>query len=373
MKRALFIDRDGTLVVEPSEDKQLDSLDKLEFVSGVFRGMYRLRQLPDFELVMVSNQDGLGTASFPEEDFHPPHNKMLRAFENEGISFDAIHIDPSLPEEHSVMRKPRTGMLTSYLDGSYDLQGSWVIGDRLTDLELARNLGCGGILLGPDDIMDDVKEAGLEGSLALLTESWDEIATFVSSRQRFALVERQTSETKVRVALSLDGEGHYLVDSGLKFFDHMLEQLGRHGDFDLELKVQGDLEVDEHHTIEDTALALGEAFDKALGDKRGIGRYAFTLPMDDAQARVVLDLGGRPWFRWDAEFRRERVGDMPTEMFMHFFKSFSDQARCNLHMEVDGENEHHKIEALFKAFARALKAAVKQDGQMKLPTTKGSL
>ena len=373
MKRVLFIDRDGTLIKEPPADYQVDSLEKLEFMPGVFRNLFKIRQFTDFQLVVVSNQDGLGTASFPEADFRKPHEKFLEAFRNEGVEFDAMHIDPSLPEENSPMRKPRTGMLTSYLEGDYDLEHSYVIGDRLTDMELARNLGCKGILLGGEGVLEEVKEAGLE-SIAMICSDWDQIHKTIRSRLRSSEVTRRTNETDIRVRLSLDGEGQAEIKTGLGFFDHMLEQLGRHGGMDLEIEVKGDLQVDEHHTIEDTALALGEAFDLALGSRRGIDRYAFVLPMDDSLATVALDFGGRPWLRWKAAFKREKIGDMPTEMFFHFFKSFSDAARCNLSMEVDGQNEHHMREVLFKALDRALGKAVKLDpDNNRLPSTKGTL
>ena len=373
MKRILFIDRDGTLIKEPPSDYQVDSLDKLEFMPGVFRNLFKLRQHTDFELVVVSNQDGLGTPSFPEKDFRAPHEKFLEAFRNEGVEFDAVHIDPSLPEENSPNRKPRTGMLTGYLEGDYDLENSYVIGDRLTDMELARNLGSRGILLDNEGMREEISEAGLD-SIAQICSNWDQIYRTIRSRLRSAEVRRKTSETEIRVRLSLDGEGQAKINTGLGFFDHMLEQLGRHGGMDLEIQVEGDLRVDEHHTIEDTALALGEAFQQALGTKRGIERYAFVLPMDDSLATVAVDFGGRPWLRWKADFKREKIGDMPTEMFFHFFKSFSDAARCNLSMEVEGRNEHHMIEGLFKAFARALRQAVKLDPDSnRLPSTKGKL
>ena len=363
MKKVLFIDRDGTLIKEPPQDYQVDSLEKLEFMPGVFRNLHKLRYFTDFELVVVSNQDGLGTDAFPTEDFRIPHEKFLEAFRNEGVEFDDIHIDPSLPEENSPNRKPRTGMLGRYLEGGYDLENSYVIGDRLTDMELARNLGTRGILLGSE-----------EKAAEFVFQDWDQIYQFIRSQLRRAAVKRSTNETDIYVELSLDGEGRTEISTGLGFFDHMLDQLGRHGGFDLKIQVKGDLQVDEHHTIEDTAIALGEAFLKALGSKRGIERYAFVLPMDDSLATVAVDFGGRPWIRWDAEFRREMVGDMPTEMIYHFFKSFSDAAKCNLSMELKGQNEHHKIEGLFKAFARAVGQAVKLDpNNNQLPSTKGML
>jgi imidazoleglycerol-phosphate dehydratase/histidinol-phosphatase len=364
MKKVLFIDRDGTLIKEPPVDYQVDSLEKLEFMPGVFRNLYKLRSFTDFELVVVSNQDGLGTDAFPEEDFRAPHEKFLEAFRNEGVEFDAIHMDPSLPEENSPMRKPRTGMLTSYTEGEYDLENSYVIGDRITDMELARNLGARGILIGNEQA----------ANAEVMCSDWDQVYSYIRTRQRRAEVKRKTNETEIQVALSLDGEGLTEISTGMGFFDHMLDQLGRHGGLDLEVQVKGDLHVDEHHTIEDTAIALGEAFLQALGNKRGIERYAFVLPMDDSLASVAIDFGGRPWIKWSAEFKREKIGDMPTEMFYHFFKSFSDAAKCNLNMEVKGQNEHHMIEGLFKAFARAVGKAVKLDPESnRLPTTKGML
>lgn len=374
-KRALFIDRDGTLVKEPPVDYQLDSLEKLEFYPKVIRNLYFIRQRLDFELVMVSNQDGLGTASFPEATFWPPHNLMLKTLEGEGIVFDAIHIDPSLPEENSPNRKPRTGMLARYLDGSYDLAGSFVIGDRPTDMELAKNLGAGGIWLRDPEGAE--KELGAYPSTLaprLITDDWDRIAEFLFAGERRATVQRTTRETDIYVSLCLDGTGKTDISTGLGFFDHMLDQIGKHSGIDLAIRTRGDLEVDEHHTIEDTALALGEALGKALGDKRGIERYGYALPMDDCLCSVALDFGGRPWLVWDAEFRREKIGEMPTEMFLHFFKSLSDAARMNLNIKAEGTNEHHKIEGIFKALARSLKMAVRRDiYHYELPSTKGSL
>ena len=375
MKRALFIDRDGTLVKEPPVDYQLDSLEKLEFYPGVFRNLYFIRKHLDFELVMVSNQDGLGTPSFPEETFLPAHNKMLKALEGEGIVFDDILIDRSFPEDNSPCRKPRTGMLGRYLSGEYDLAGSYVIGDRLTDIQLARNLGAKGIWLRSDDeeAQHLLKE---EPSLspALITDSWDRVTEFLFAGERRAVVKRTTKETDILVELNLDGKGKTDITTGLGFFDHMLEQIGKHSGMDLVVHVKGDLNVDEHHTIEDTAIALGEALLKALGDKRGIERYGYCLPMDDCLCSVALDFGGRPWLVWDAEFRREKVGDMPTEMFLHFFKSLSDAARMNLNIKAEGTNEHHKIEGIFKAFARSVKMAIRRDiYKYELPSTKGLL
>ncbi len=375
-KRALFIDRDGTLVKEPPVDYQLDSLEKLEFVPKVMRNLAFIRERLDFELVMVSNQDGLGTASFPEETFWPPHNLMLKTLAGEGVVFDDIRIDPSFPEENSPNRKPRTGMLTAYMDGSYDLENSFVIGDRLTDMELARNLGAKGIWLrtAGAEADQELRSYPVALSPVLVTDDWDKIAEFLFAGERRASVRRVTKETDIYVEWNLDGRGKTEISTGLGFFDHMLEQIGKHSGTDLTVRVKGDLEVDEHHTIEDTALALGEAIRKALGDKRGIERYGYCLPMDDCLCQVALDFGGRPWLVWDAEFRREKVGDMPTEMFLHFFKSLSDAALMNLNIRAEGTNEHHKIEGIFKALARAIKMAIRRDiYRFELPSTKGTL
>lgn len=374
MKKALFIDRDGTLIAEPPVTYQVDTLEKLEFIPGVFRSMYAIRRFTDFELVLVSNQDGMGTEAYPEESFRLVHDRFLKAFENEGVVFDAQHIDPTLPEENAPTRKPGTAMLTSYLQGDYDLESSWVIGDRLTDLQLAVNLGCKAIWFQPEEKKNELAGSGYESSCLLVSDNWDRISGFLRSMARKATVTRQTNETAIRVELSLDGTGRSDITTGLGFFDHMLDQLARHGSMDLVIKVKGDLEVDEHHTIEDTALALGEAFRKALGNKRGLNRYGFTLPMDDALASVAVDLGGRPWLIWDVEFHREKIGDFPTEMFFHFFKSFSDAALCNLNIKAEGRNEHHLAEAVFKAFSKALKqAAGTETGADELPSTKGVL
>lgn len=374
-KRVLFIDRDGTLVVEPPVDYQLDSLEKLEFMPGVFRNLNFIARNLDFERVIVTNQDGLGTPSFPMETFLPAHEKMLRAFENEGITFDDIIIDRTFEHEHQPTRKPGTALLGKYMTDDYDLENSFVIGDRITDMLLARNLGAKGILLQPYATGQQwVDDAGLGDTCILITDSWDRIAEFLRAGSRKATVVRTTSETDIRITLDLDGNGRADISTGLGFFDHMLEQISRHSGIDLEIHVKGDLHVDEHHTIEDTALALGEALHKALGDKRGIERYGFMLPMDDCNCTVALDFGGRPWLVWEAEFRRERIGDMPTEMFLHFFKSLSDAARMNLYIKAEGLNEHHKIEGIFKALARALKAAVRRDiFRFTLPSTKGTL
>ncbi len=372
--RVIFLDRDGTLIKEPSDDYQLDSLEKLEFTPGVFRNLYRLRQYTGYELVVVSNQDGMGTASFPEVDFRLPHDKFITAFSNEGVEFDAVHIDPSLLEDQSPNRKPRTGMLTGYMEGDYDLENSFVIGDRITDIELAKNLGARGIMYGGEGMKKELSKRGLSEHTSLVSDDWDHIYRFIRSDIRRSKVKRVTGETEISVELSLDGEGRTEISTGLGFLDHMLEQLGRHGGVDLMVKATGDLNVDEHHTIEDTAITLGEAFLEALGNKRGIERYAFVLPMDDALASVAMDFGGRPWIEWQVEFKRERIGDVPTEMFFHFFKSFSDAARCNLNIKATGNNEHHMIESVFKGFAKAIRMAVMLDPDSnRLPTTKGKL
>ena len=375
MKRALFIDRDGTLVIEPPVDYQLDSLEKLVFYPKVFRNLYFIRKQLDFEFVMVTNQDGLGTDSFPEDTFWPAHDKMLKTLEGEGIRFDDILIDRSFPEENSPNRKPRTGMLGRYLSGEYDLANSYVIGDRLTDMQLAANLGAKGIWLRPDDV--EARQLLTENtaiSPVLITDDWDQITEYLFAGERRATIRRTTKETDIFVEVNLDGHGRTEISTGLGFFDHMLDQIGKHSGIDLTVRVKGDLEVDEHHTIEDTAIALGEALLKALGDKRGIERYGYCLPMDDCLCSVALDFGGRPWLVWDAAFHREKVGDMPTEMFLHFFKSLSDAARMNLNIKAEGTNEHHSIEGIFKALARSIKMAIRRDiYRYELPSTKGAL
>ncbi len=373
-KRVLFIDRDGTLIREPATDYQVDSLEKLVFMPEVFRALFAICSQLDYEIVMVTNQDGLGTSSFPEADFWPAQNKMTETFRNEGIVFEEVFIDKSMPADNAPTRKPGTAMLGKYLGGGYDLENSFVIGDRLTDIQLAANLGAKGILYMPFNSADEIEASGLQQHIVLNTLSWIEIYSFLRAGSRAVKVERNTAETRIAIELDLDGTGKAQINTGLGFFDHMLEQIARHAQVDLNIQVHGDLKVDEHHTIEDTALALGEAFKNALGDKRGLERYGFALPMDESSAQVLIDFGGRPWLVWEAEFKREKVGEMPTEMFFHFFKSFSDAAACNLNIKAEGTNEHHKIEGIFKAFARAIKAAKKRDVfEYQLPSTKGVL
>ena len=363
MKKVLFIDRDGTLVIEPPIDLQLDSLEKLEFYPGVFQSLSRIAQELDYELVMVTNQDGLGTPAFPEETFWPAQNKIIQALKNEGVEFAEILIDKSFPHENLPTRKPGTAMFMHYLEGNYNLADSYVIGDRVTDVQLAKNIGCKAIYMGKDKCEDAV----------LSTTSWADIYQLLKTEPRKSNVIRKTSETNIEVEINLDGTGKSSISTGLGFFDHMLEQIARHGNMDLYIKVNGDLHIDEHHTIEDVAITLGEAFVKALGSKKGIERYGFLLPMDDCLAQVAIDFGGRPWLVWDTEFEREKIGEMPTEMFMHFFKSFSDNAKCNLNIKAGGNNEHHKIEAIFKAFAKAIKMAVSKSDNFSIPSTKGTL
>lgn len=356
MKRILFIDRDGTLIEEPA-DEQIDSFEKLKFTQGMFKNLAFIKSKLDFEFVMVSNQDGLGTSSFPEDTFWPVHNFILQSLEGEGITFDEILIDRHFPEDNADTRKPNTGLVRKYIDNpDYDIAGSYVIGDRDTDRQFAENIGCKALILGRDGM------------------TWDKIAELLFAGERQAEVKRTTKETDIFVAVNLDGHGKCDISTGLGFFDHMLEQIGKHGMIDLTIKTKGDLEVDEHHTIEDTALALGECLKKALGDKRGIERYGYSLPMDDCLCSVALDFGGRPWLVWDAEFKREKIGEMPTEMFLHFFKSLSDSAMMNLNIKAEGQNEHHKIEGIFKALARSIKMAVRRDVyHYELPSTKGAL
>ncbi len=374
MKRALFVDRDGTIIVEPPVDYQVDSLEKLEFVPGAISALRSIAEL-DYELVMATNQDGLGTQSFPEADFYPAHNKMLQTLRGEGVNFSEQLIDRSLPEDNAPTRKPRTGMFGKYLTGEYDMQGSYVIGDRLTDVELAWNLGARAILLQPVDVGREMLQ-GKEyaACCCLVTDRWWEVAEYLRRTVRRAEVARATRETDIHITIDLDGDGESKIDTGLKFFDHMLNQLPHHAGVALSVVCRGDLEVDEHHTMEDVAIALGEAVRTALGSKQGIGRYGFVLPMDECQATVLLDLGGRAEFVWDVPFTRERVGDVPTEMFKHFFKSLCMAMQCNLHVEAKGENNHHLIEGVFKAFARALKMAIKRDVfSYELPSSKGVL
>jgi len=377
-QKVLFIDRDGTLVMEP-DDYQLDCLSKLEFYPEVFQYLSKIAEELDFELVMVTNQDGLGTTSFPEETFWPTQNFILKTFENEGITFKEIFIDRSFPEDNAPTRKPKTGMLTKYLNNAdYDLKNSFVIGDRLTDVELAKNLGSKAIFitaheaLGSNEI--SFEKTKLEQQIVLKTTSWKTIYEFLKLENRTATVIRKTNETDIAITINLDGTGKSNIKTGLAFFDHMLDQIARHGQMDLEIQVKGDLEVDEHHTIEDTAIALGEAFANALGNKLGIERYGFCLPMDDCLAQVAIDFGGRNWLVWEADFKREKIGEMPTEMFFHFFKSFTDGAKANLNIKAEGTIDNHKIEAIFKAFAKAIKMAVKRNPlKMELPSTKGGL
>ncbi len=379
MKRILFIDRDGTLIKESPPTYQIDHFEKLEFYPGMFEYMGRIARELDYELLMVPNQDGLGTATFPEETFWPVQNFVLKSLEGEGVRFTGIFIDRTLPADGALTRKPGTGMLREYIDNdAYDLRNSFVIGDRITDVQLAKNLGCRAIWLNNDpalggaEISDSRRD--LEESIALETPDWGRIYEFLKLGLRRVVHERNTSETQIRIDLNVDGAGRAAIITGLGFFDHMLEQIARHGKMDLTVRVNGDLHIDEHHTIEDTGIALGEAFAQALADKRGMERYGFALPMDEADAKVLIDFGGRSWIVWKAEFHRERIGEMPTEMFFHFFKSFSDAARCNLHIECHGDNEHHKVEAIFKAFAKAIRMAVKRDPMSNyLPSTKGVL
>ena len=363
MKKALFIDRDGTLVIEPPVDYQLDSLEKLEFYPGVFQWLSKIALELDFELVMVTNQDGLGTSSFPEETFWPVQNKIIEAFKNEGVVFNDILIDKSFPEDNAPTRKPRTGLLNKYIYGDYNLEKSYVIGDRETDLQLAKNLNANGIFIGNQ----------INRKVSLYTTSWKGIYDFLKSKPRVARRERKTNETNIEIEINLDGEGKSEISTGLGFFDHMLEQISKHGGIDLKIQVDGDLEIDEHHTIEDVAITFGETLIEALGTKKGIERYGYLLPMDDCLAQVAIDFGGRPWLMWEVDFKREMIGEMPTEMFMHFFKSFSDGAKCNLNIKAEGSNEHHKIESIFKALARAIKVAVKQTDDYTIPSTKGTL
>jgi len=376
-QKVLFIDRDGTIIKEPA-DEQIDAFEKLEFYPKVFQYLGRIAKELDFEIVMVTNQDGLGTDAFPEENFWPVHNFIIETFKTEGIEFKEQFIDRTFPKDNAPTRKPNTGLLTKYFSEEYDLANSFVIGDRLTDIELAKNLGSKGIYindntnLGTDEI--STKSEELNKYIVLETNDWKKVYEFLKTEERTGTIDRITNETKIKIDLNLDGTGKSNIDTGIAFFDHMLDQLARHGQLDLNIKVSGDLEVDEHHTIEDTAIALGETFAKTLGNKLGIERYGFCLPMDDCLAQVSIDFGGRNWLVWEAEFKREMIGKMPTEMFFHFFKSFTDGAKCNLNIKAEGTNEHHKIEAIFKALAKAIKMAVKRDVEkMILPSTKGML
>jgi imidazoleglycerol-phosphate dehydratase/histidinol-phosphatase len=377
MQRVLFIDRDGTIIKEPA-DEQIDSFEKLDFYPKVFQYLSKIAKELDFEIVMITNQDGLGTDVYPENTFWPVHNFVLKTFEAEGVVFKEQFIDRTFAKDNAPTRKPNTGLLTKYFSSNYDLANSFVIGDRLTDIELAKNLGSKGIFindntnLGTDEIT--VKREALDQFIAIESNDWEAIYTFLKADARTGSIERNTNETKIKIDLNLDGIGNSNIDTGIAFFDHMLDQISRHGQLDLTLKVDGDLEVDEHHTIEDTAIALGELFAATLGDKLGIERYGFSLPMDDCFAQAAIDFGGRNWLVWEVDFKREMIGKMPTEMFYHFFKSFTDGAKCNLNIKAEGTNEHHKIEAIFKAFAKAIKMAVKRDiEKMILPSTKGVL
>ena len=376
-KRVLFIDRDGTLIKEPA-DEQIDSFEKLEFYPKVFQNLSKIAKELDFEIVLITNQDGLGTSIYPENTFWPVHNFIIRTFETEGVNFKEQFIDRTFAKDNAPTRKPNTGLLTRYFSAEYDLENSFVIGDRLTDIELAKNLGSKGIFindnthLGIDEIT--TKQEELKSNIALESNDWEDIYKFLKTKNRTGKIQRNTNETKIEIELNLDGTGRSKINTGIAFFDHMLDQIARHGQLDLYINVEGDLEVDEHHTIEDTAIALGEIFASTLGNKLGIERYGFSLPMDDCLAQVAIDFGGRNWLVWEAEFKREMIGKMPTEMFMHFFKSFTDGAKCNLNIKAEGTNEHHKIESIFKAFAKAIKMAIKRDVEkMILPSTKGVL
>jgi len=376
-KKVLFIDRDGTIIKE-TVDEQIDAFEKMIFYPKVFTFLGKIAKELDFELVMITNQDGLGTDSFPEETFWPVHNFILKSFENEGIIFSNVFLDRTFPHENAPTRKPGTGLLIQYFSEAYDLENSFVIGDRLTDIELAKNLGAKGIFINDNTNLGagetTVKRSELDKVIALESSDWEKIYEFLKLKNRTAELIRNTNETKIYIKLNIDGTGKSDISTGIAFFDHMLDQIARHGNMDLTIKVDGDLVVDEHHTIEDTMIALGEVFSKALGNKLGIERYGFCLPMDDCLAQVAIDFGGRNWLVWDAEFKREMIGKMPTEMFYHLFKSFTDGAKCNLNIKAEGVNEHHKIEGIFKAFAKAIKAAVKRDSEkMILPSTKGML
>jgi imidazoleglycerol-phosphate dehydratase/histidinol-phosphatase len=362
MRKVLFIDRDGTIIVEPP-DEQVDKFEKFEFLPKAITSLSKIAGESDYDLVMVTNQDGLGTESYPEETFWPVQNKMLQILRGEGVIFKEVLIDRTFKYENAPTRKPGTGMLTNYINGNYNLENSFVIGDRITDIQLAKNLGCKAIYINIENSPD----------AALTTTDWNEIYLFLKNQPRTGNVVRRTSETDIAIEVNFEGTGKSIIDTGLGFFDHMLEQIARHGRIDLSIKARGDIEIDEHHTVEDVAIALGGAFLEALGNKKGINRYGFVLPMDDCLAQVAIDFGGRSWLVWDAVFTREKIGEMPTEMFMHFFKSFSDSAKCNLNIKAEGSNEHHKIEAIFKAFAKAIQMAVKKNGDDSIPSTKGNL
>lgn len=374
VRPVLFIDRDGSIIAEPPVTFQVDKLEQLEFLPRVITSLVKIYEEMDYELVMVTNQDGLGTKKYPRKTFDLVQGKMMMTLKNEGVNFSDIHIDDSFEKDNSPNRKPRTGMLKKYMDGSYDLKNSFVIGDRITDLQLAKNLGSKAILIRNDLNKKLKTPAELKSILSLDAKSWDDIYNFLKLPSRKTTHVRKTKETDISIEIDLDGKGEAKISTGLAFFDHMLDQIARHSGINLSIKAKGDLQIDEHHTIEDVGIALGEAFLKALGNKRGIERYGFCLPMDDCLAQVALDFGGRNWIEWNAEFKREKIGEMPTEMFFHFFKSFSDSAKCNLNIKAEGTNEHHKIEAIFKAFAKAIKIAVKRDvNNMQLPSTKGTL
>jgi imidazoleglycerol-phosphate dehydratase/histidinol-phosphatase len=362
MKKVLFIDRDGTIIIEPANE-QVDNFEDMSFLPGAITCLSKIAKETDFELVMVTNQDGLGTESYPEGTFWPVQNKMLEILKGEGVVFKEIFIDRTYPSQNAPTRKPGTAMLVKYLSGGIDLESSYVIGDRITDVELAKNLGCKAILIGKQDSQD----------IELCTTDWNDIYKFLRNRPRVAQIERKTNETLIQVEVNLDGTGKCSIESGIGFFDHMLEQIARHGNIDLAIKATGDLVIDEHHTVEDVAITLGEAILKALGGKKGIERYGFALPMDDCLALVAIDFGGRPWLVWDVKFKREKIGELPAELIFHFFKSFSDSSKCNLNIKAEGDNEHHKTEAIFKAFAKTLKMAVRQTDNYNLPSTKGSL
>jgi imidazoleglycerol-phosphate dehydratase / histidinol-phosphatase len=374
VKKVIFLDRDGTLIKEPPDTLQVDTLDQLEFLPGVFKALATLSKKTDFIFVIVSNQDGLGTDSYPEQNYNRVQEKLITYFKNEGVNFEDVLIDRSWPQDKLPTRKPSTGLLAKYMDGKYDISNSWVIGDRLTDIELARNIGAKGILLGTKNQQQSISESNLDNACKHIAENWEQILHFLLLQERSASYVRNTKETQISVEINLDGEGNNEIHTGLGFFDHMLAQIAQHGGIDISINAKGDLHIDEHHTIEDVAITLGEAFYKALGSKQGMERYGFSLPMDDCEASVLIDFGGRPWLVWDVKFNREKIGDFPTEMFYHFFKSFSDHCKCNLNIKASGENEHHKIEAVFKAFARSLRMAIRRDPfSSSLPTTKGVL